>query len=112
MSDLLNNLGSIWYHSEPLGVPYFPNQFLGWDFFCCFLQQTGSSLQLLNLDWGSDLNNKPFLDDLILAHIWNSLSSFPFSSLNYFLQQTVAATAAAAAAEGLAEIPAIPQIFE
>ena len=43
MSDPLNHLGSIWYHSEPLEVPYFPNQFLGLDFFCRFLQQTGSS---------------------------------------------------------------------
>ena len=34
--------GSIWYHSEPSYVPYSPNQFLGWDFFCRFLQQTGS----------------------------------------------------------------------
>ena len=42
MSNPLNHLGSIWYHSEPQEVPYFPNQFLGWDFFCCFLQQTGS----------------------------------------------------------------------
>ena len=30
---VLNHLGSIWYHSQPLEVPYFPNQFLGWDFF-------------------------------------------------------------------------------
>ena len=36
------HLGSIWYHSQPLEVPYSPNQFLGWDFFCSFLQQTGS----------------------------------------------------------------------
>ena len=36
------------------------------------------SLELLNLDWGSDLNDEQFLDDLILDHIWNSLSSFPF----------------------------------
>ena len=43
MSDLLNHLGSIWYHSEPLEVPYFSNQFLGLDFFCRFLQQTGSN---------------------------------------------------------------------
>ena len=26
-------LGPIWYHSEPSDVPYYPNQFLGWDFF-------------------------------------------------------------------------------
>ena len=33
MSDPHNHLGSIWYHSEPLEVPYSPNQFLGLDFF-------------------------------------------------------------------------------
>jgi hypothetical protein len=37
------DLGTIWYHSEPLDIPYFPNQFLGWDFFCHFLQQDSSS---------------------------------------------------------------------
>ena len=36
------HLGPIWYHSEPSDVPYSPNHFLGWDFFCCFLQQIGS----------------------------------------------------------------------
>ena len=25
--------GPIWYDSEPSDVPYFPNQFFGWDFF-------------------------------------------------------------------------------
>ena len=30
------HLGPIWYHIEPSDVPYSPNQFLGWDFFCCF----------------------------------------------------------------------------
>ena len=33
MDDLFNNLGSIWYHSEPLDIPYYPNQFLDLDFF-------------------------------------------------------------------------------
>ena len=37
------NLGPIGYHLEPSYVPYSPNQFLGWDFFCRFLQQYGSS---------------------------------------------------------------------
>ena len=37
MSDPPNHLGSIWYHSGPLEVPYSPNQFLGWDFFWPFL---------------------------------------------------------------------------
>ena len=36
MDDPLNNLGSIYYHSEPLDsrgpLLHFPNQFLGWDF--------------------------------------------------------------------------------
>ena len=33
MRDLLDHLGSIWYHSEPLEVSYSTKQFLGWDFF-------------------------------------------------------------------------------
>ena len=33
MIDHFNHLGSIWYHSQPLEVPYSPEQFLGWDFF-------------------------------------------------------------------------------
>ena len=33
MSDSFNHLGSIWYQSEPLEVPYCPNQFLGLNFF-------------------------------------------------------------------------------
>ena len=41
------HLGPIWYHSEPSDVPYCPNQFLGWDFFYRFLQQTGSSSVIL-----------------------------------------------------------------
>ena len=41
MSDPLNNLEYIWYHSQHLEVPYSPNQFLGRDFFCRFLQHTG-----------------------------------------------------------------------
>ena len=37
LSDPLNHLRSIWYHSEPSGVPYSPNQFLALDFFLSFL---------------------------------------------------------------------------
>ena len=36
------HLGSIWHHSDPSDIPYFPNQFLVWDFFCRFLQQDSS----------------------------------------------------------------------
>ena len=45
MNDPHNDLGSIWYHSEsePSDVPYYPNQFLGWAFFCRFLQQDDST---------------------------------------------------------------------
>ena len=43
------HLGPIWYHSEPSNVPYSPNQFLGWDFFCRFLQQDGSSILELEI---------------------------------------------------------------
>ena len=45
MSDPLNSLGSILYHSEPMEIPYFPNQYLVMNFFCDFLQQTGSIIQ-------------------------------------------------------------------
>ena len=48
MSDLQTHLGSIWYHSEPLEVPYFPYQFLSLDFFCRFLQQTDSNFSTDN----------------------------------------------------------------
>ena len=49
MSDSLNNLGAIWYQSEPSDIPYSPNQFLGWDFFCRFLQQDGSKIILSSI---------------------------------------------------------------
>ena len=35
------HFGPIWYHSEPSDGTS-PIQFLGWDFFCRFLQQDGS----------------------------------------------------------------------
>ena len=38
-----HHLGSIWCHSEPSDVPYFPNQILDLDFFCRFLQQDSSN---------------------------------------------------------------------
>ena len=38
-----DHLGPIWYLSEPSDVPYSPNQFLVSEFFCCFLQETGSN---------------------------------------------------------------------
>ena len=36
MSDPLNHLGSILYHSVPQEVPYSPNQYLDRDFFATF----------------------------------------------------------------------------
>ena len=29
---------------KPSAVPYSPNQFLGWDFFCRFLQKDGTNV--------------------------------------------------------------------
>ena len=34
---------SVWNHSDPSEVPYSANQELFRNFFCCFLQQTGSN---------------------------------------------------------------------
>ena len=31
------DLGPIWYHSEHSDIPYFPHQFLGWDFFATLI---------------------------------------------------------------------------
>ena len=51
------HLGPIWYLSEPSDDPYSPNQFLGWDFFRRFLQQTGSNISTIALvDKISSLN--------------------------------------------------------
>ena len=59
------HLGSIWYHSEPSDVPYSPNQFLGWDFFCHFLQQDSSRPKFfhvtLYLDRNFDFFDKPLM---------------------------------------------------
>ena len=38
-----SHLEQIWHHLESSDVPYSPNQFLGWDYFCCYLLQEGSS---------------------------------------------------------------------
>ena len=47
------HLGAIWYLSEPSDVPYFQNQFPGWDFFYRFLQQDSSSysINLVPFSW-------------------------------------------------------------
>ena len=55
----LAHLGPIWYHSRPSYIPQFPNQSLGWDFFCRFLQQDGST----------------YLDCLIVFKSWSELCS-------------------------------------
>jgi hypothetical protein len=41
----LNYLGSIWHHSEPSDVPYYLNQFLGWDFFAASYSKTAQKQQ-------------------------------------------------------------------
>ena len=47
-------LGPILYHSKISDVPYSQNQLLGWDFFCRFLQQSGSNTD--ELDWLSAMD--------------------------------------------------------
>ena len=49
------HLEPIWYLSEPSDVPYLPNQFLGWDFFCRFLQQTDSKAVIMYCAFKIDL---------------------------------------------------------
>ena len=55
------HLGPIWNFSESSDVPYFPNQYLGWDYFCCFLQQTGSSQSFLAAISENYRNNIPLV---------------------------------------------------
>ena len=47
MSDPLNHLRSICYYSEPLEVPYSPNQFLGWDIFAVSYSKPALDLSLV-----------------------------------------------------------------
>ena len=65
-------LGPIWYHSKPLDILYFPNQFLDWDFFCHFLQQDSSNFLLLTLiiqgpilDWSGQSKFLVSLDKIV-----------------------------------------------
>ena len=43
MSELLNHLGSIWYHSEPSDIPYSENLPRPISWFGLFLQQNNSN---------------------------------------------------------------------
>ena len=65
------HLGPIWYRSEPSDVPYLPNQFLGWDFFCRFLQQDGS-------------RGAPYLPEKSLSMLPNKVPSKNFVKLQSF----------------------------
>ena len=69
MSYLLNHLGSICYHSKPLDVPCFLNQFLGQDFFCCFLQQDTALT-----DGGTKVSKPYCLSVLIVFHNFSQFS--------------------------------------
>ena len=77
MSDPLNHLGSIWYNSEPSYVPCFTNQFLGWDFFCHFLQQDGSRHTIENRTLGPVFSRIEYMqrvvkDDIPQGNqVWN-----------------------------------------
>ena len=43
------HLGPIWYHSEPSDVPYYLNQFYGWDFFVAFYSKKALVEQIQNI---------------------------------------------------------------
>ena len=64
--------GSIWYHhSESLEVLYSPNQFIGLDFFCHFLQQTGSNDshgESSQLSWAVMCKNKSSSSEYLSSH--------------------------------------------
>ena len=47
-SDSPDHPGPILYHSESSEVPYSTNKWLVRNFFCCFLQQTGSNAQAVH----------------------------------------------------------------
>ena len=51
------HLETIWYYSEPSDIPYSLNQFLGWDFFGCFLQQDSSNIATALMPQMQDLFN-------------------------------------------------------
>ena len=78
MSSPLNRLGSIWYHLETSHVPYSPNQFLGWDFFCCFLQKTGSRTPLRHFEIFN--HYKKFRVSLNCKRTGNSMSMLKLKS--------------------------------
>ena len=95
MSDPPNHLGLIWNHSEPLEVPYLPNQFLSWDFFCRFLQQTSSKCQTSCTTWAvkfvtNMVKSTLFLSIKWLTTPWNSCSKisipYPFFNTNLTVQ--------------------------
>ena len=44
-------LGPISYHSAPSDVPYFPNQFLGWDCFAVSYSKTALALLTFFIFW-------------------------------------------------------------
>ena len=44
MSDPLNHLGSVWYHSEPSDIPLFSKPVSWFGLFCRFLQPDGSKI--------------------------------------------------------------------
>ena len=49
MSDPFNNLGSIWYQSEPSDFPIFQTSFWPWTFCCLFLQHNSFNSKYLGI---------------------------------------------------------------
>ena len=66
-----SHLGPIWYHSEPSGIPFSPNQFLGWDFFCSILQRDGSNtVNTSKIVYGSLWLDANWFDTKWFKKIW------------------------------------------
>ena len=95
ISDQLNHLESIRYHSEPSDDPYSPNQLLGWDFLS-FL--TARRLQVGIIVQQETLSSTREMHFEIATHTVNSFDNLHFTSIlsqshqisvQYLVQHTV-----------------------
>ena len=69
------HLGPIWYHSEPLDIPFSLNQLHGWDFFTVSYSKTALELPFTHLRIHSE------------AKVKNNKKSYPVKKLGAKLPQ-------------------------
>ena len=81
VSDLLNHLGLIWYHSEPSNVPYSPNHFLGLDFFAVSYSKTALICKMFQ----AVVQGLELVDHSILAWKYEFSKNKQYSKLKIFL---------------------------